>query len=171
MFWKVKAKFENDSYHILDKDEVLIAEIKTNLKSRFKENEIVIGTETYKIVRERSSFIISKEAAVVFHLERGSFWKGMTIPETQQKIKGVKGTKWGTQLVDKEDNSLLKIRNENKFRDTKVYKIEIVDKEVQPFAIALTLFGHLYGSDRKSKLGFLIMIILASIYLTIRGFF
>ena len=54
-------------------------------------------------------------------------------------------------MVDKENNTLLKIRNENQFINNNKYVIEIPNEKASDFDILMTLYGHLYGSSMKQK--------------------
>jgi hypothetical protein len=84
-------------------------------------------------------------------LKTNSFSGNTEILETGHKIRGVSGLKWGTKMMDKENNTLLKIRNENQFINTNKYEIEISNEEVTDLDILTTLYGHLYGSNMKLK--------------------
>jgi hypothetical protein len=61
------------------------------------------------------------------------------------------GHKWGTKMVDKENNTLLKIRNKNQFINTNKYEIEISNGKATDLDVLLTLYGHLYGSNMKQN--------------------
>jgi hypothetical protein len=80
-----------------------------------------------------------------------SFSGNIEILETGHKITGVFGLKWGTKMVDKENYTLLKIRNENQIVNTNKYEIEISNKKVTDLEILTTLYGHIYGSNMKLK--------------------
>jgi len=145
------AKLENDTYNLYEDNNVLIGKIKTKSKSNFKESEIIIGEKNYKIVREKRLFQILEDDKIVYNLKTNYFFGSIELLETKQKIKGVLSSKWGTKLVDKENNTLLKIRNENQFINNEKYVIEISNNKVKDFDVLLTLFGHLYGSSMKQK--------------------
>jgi len=145
------AKLENDTYNLYNDNNVLIGKIKIKSKSNFKESEIIIGKKNYKIVREKWMFQILVEDKIVYNLKTNSFFGNIELLETKQKIKGVTSLKWGTKLVDEENNILLKIRNENQFINNEKYVIEISNNKVRDFDILLALFGHLYGSSMKQK--------------------
>jgi hypothetical protein len=80
-----------------------------------------------------------------------SFSGNTKILETGNKITGVFGLKWGTKMIDKENNTLLKIKNENQFINTNKYEIEISNDKVSDLEILISLYGHLYGSNMKLK--------------------
>lgn len=52
-------------------------------------------------------------------------------------------------MVDEENKTLLKIRNENLLLDKGIYEIEIEDEKVTDFEILLSLFSHVYCSRMK----------------------
>ena len=52
-------------------------------------------------------------------------------------------------MVDENNKTLLKIKNENLLIDKGIYEIEISDNQITDFEILLSLFGHLYGSNMK----------------------
>ena len=92
---------------------------------------------------------ISENEKVIYHLKTNSFSGNTKIQETENKIAGVFGLKWGTKMIDRENNILLKIRNENQFTNTNKYEIEISNDRVSDLEILTTLYGHLYGSNMK----------------------
>ena len=127
----------------------MIGGIKT--QSNFKNTEIKIGENEYEISRDKWNTEISEKGKVIYNLKMNSFSGNAEILETGHKITGVFGLKWGTKMVDKENNILLKIRNENQIINTNKYEIEISNKKVTNLEILTTLYGHLYGSNMKLK--------------------
>mgnify|MGYP006869487907 CR=1 FL=1 len=145
------AKLENQVFNLYNEKSEIIGKIKINLKPHFSENEIIIGDKTFKIIRENWTFIIYENEEIIYNLKTNSFFGNITVLELNKKIKGVFSLKWGTQLVDEDNNSLLKIRNESQLVDKGNYVIEINDEKVSDFEILLSLFGHIYGSNLKTK--------------------
>ena len=128
-----------------DDQNVLIGAIKT--KSNFQNAEITIEDETYELTRKKWVAKIIKKGKTIYTLKTNPFSGNTKIIETKQKIKGAKGMKWGTKLIDKNKETLIKIKNQNQFLDNKKYDIEISNKDVNKLDILLTLYGHLYGSS------------------------
>jgi len=62
---------------------------------------------------------------VVYNLKTNSFTGNITVFELNKKIKGVFSLRWGTQLVDEDNNTLLKIKHKNLFVDKGNYVIEV----------------------------------------------
>ena len=145
------AKLENQVFNLYNEKSEINGKIKINLKPHFSENEIIIGDKTFKIIRENWTFIIYENEEIIYNLKTNSFFGNITVLELNKKIKGVFSLKWGTQLVDEDNNSLLKIRNESQLVDKGNYVIEINDEKVSDFEILLSLFGHIYGSNLKTK--------------------
>jgi len=143
------ARLENDNYNIYKENDLLIGAIKT--QSNFKNAEIKVGEKTFKLTRDKWTTKVLEEDKLVYHLKTNSFSGNTKVLETEQKITGVTGFKWGTKMVDKENNTLLKIRNENQFINKNKYVIEISNEKATDFDILLTLYGHLYGSSMKLK--------------------
>jgi len=143
------AKLENDILNVYNEKNFLIGGIKT--QSNFKNTEVKIGEKEYKLSRDKWNTEISENGKVVYTLKMNSFSGNTEILETGHKITGVFGLKWGTKMVDKENNTLLKIRNENQIVNTNKYEIEISNKKVTDLEILTTLYGHLYGSNMKLK--------------------
>lgn len=143
------AKLENDILNVYNEKNILIGGIKT--QSNFKNTEVKIGEKEYKLSRDKWNTEISENGKVVYTLKMNSFSGNTEILETGHKITGVFGLKWGTKMVDKENNTLLKIRNENQIVNTNKYEIEISNKKVTDLEILTTLYGHLYGSNMKLK--------------------
>jgi hypothetical protein len=143
------AKLENGNYNIYNENDLLIGSIKT--QSNFKNAEIKVGGKTLKLTRDKWTTKVFEEDTLVYHLKTNSFFGKTRVIETEQKITGVTGFKWGTKMVDKENNTLLKIRNENHFFNNNKYLIEISNEKTSDFDILLTLYGHLHGSSMKQK--------------------
>jgi len=145
------AKFENGFYHLYDEKNRLIGKIKISTKSNYNESELIVEEKIYKIIREGWAFKIFENDKVVYNLKTNSFTGNITVFELNKKIKGVFSLRWGTQLVDEDNNTLLKIKHKNLFVDKGNYVIEVEDKNVSNFEILLSLFGHLYGSSLKTR--------------------
>ncbi len=145
------VKLENKVFNLYNEERELIGAIKINLKPHFSDNEIIMGTRTFKIIRENWTFKIYENEEIVCHLKTNSFFGNITVLELNKKIKGVFSLKWGTQLVDEDNNSLLKIKNENQLIDKGNYILEVTDSTVSNFEILLSIFGHIYGSNLKTK--------------------
>ncbi len=121
------------------------------IQSNFKNTELKVGEKAFMLIRNKWTTEILEDDKIVYHLKTNSFSGKTKVIETEQNIKGVWGPKWGTQLVDKENKTLLKIRNKNQFRNNNKYVIELSNEKVTDFDILLTLYGHLYGSSMKQK--------------------
>ena len=143
------AKLENDTVNVYDANNNLIGKIKT--QSNFKNAEITIDGKKIELSRNKWKTKIIESGNVICNLETNSFSGNTTILETGQKIKGVTGFKWGTKMVDKENNTLLKIRNKNQFVNRNIYEIEISNEKTTELDILLTLYIHLFGSNMKLK--------------------
>lgn len=143
------AELENGLIKVYDDQNILIGTIKT--KSNFEYAEITIENETYELSRKKWVAKIIKKGKIIYTLKTNPFSGNTKIIETKQKITGVKGLKWATKLIDKNKDTLIKIRNNNQFMDKNKYDIEISNENVNKLDILLTLYGHLYGSSMKFK--------------------
>ena len=152
------ARLENDIINVYNEKNVLIGGIKT--QSNFKNAEIKIGENKLQLSRNKWETEISKNDKVIYHLKTNSFSGNTEIAETEHKITGVFGLKWATKMIDKENNTLVKIRNENQLINKNKYEIEISNEKATDLDILMTLYGHLYGSNMKTKA--VIIIIIAS---------
>jgi hypothetical protein len=141
------AKLENDIIKVYNEKEVLIGGV--TIQTNSKNTEIIIGEKIFQLSRNGWETKISDNEKVVYHLKTNSFSGATKIQETGYQITGVFGSKWGTKMVDKENNTLLKIRNKNQFLDKNQYEIEISNTKVTDLDILTTLYGHLYGSNMK----------------------
>ena len=94
-----------------------------------------------------------------------SFSGNTTILETSHKITGVLGFKWGSKMMDKEGNTLVKIRNENQFINKGKYEIEVSSDKVADLDILLTLYGHVQGSRMKLLVVIMGVIVLSLIHI------
>ena len=145
----MKAKLENDVLNVYNEGNVLIGGIK--IQSNFENTEIKIGEKKFELTRNKWNTKISEKDKVVCNLKMNSFSGNTEILETGNRITGVFGLKWGTKMIDKQKNTLVKIRNENQFINKNKYEIEISNEKVTNLEILTTLYGHLYGSNMKLK--------------------
>ena len=145
----MKAKLENDVLNVYNEGNVLIGGIK--IQSNLANTEIKIGEKKFELTRNKWNTKISEKDKVVYNLKMNSFSGNTEILETGNKITGVFGLKWGTKMIDKQKNTLVKIRNENQFINKNKYEIEISNEKVTNLEILTTLYGHLYGSNMKLK--------------------
>src|SRR5690606_38458516 len=111
----MRAKLENNIYVVYNDNDAVVGKMIINLKPHFSESEIIIGNDRYKIVREGWKFNILLNDVAVEYMKTNSFSGNITVIELGRKIKGVFSLKWGTKLVDVDNSTLLKIRNENLF--------------------------------------------------------
>ncbi|WP_016991439.1 hypothetical protein [Flavobacterium sp. ACAM 123] len=145
----MKAKLENDVLNVYNERNVLIGGIK--IQSNFENTEIKIGEKKFELTRNKWNTKISEKDKVIYNLKMNSFSGNTEILETGNRITGVFGLKWGTKMIDKQKNTLVKIRNENQFINKNKYEIEISNEKVTNLEILTTLYGHLYGSNMKLK--------------------
>lgn len=143
------AKLEGDIINVYNKKNQLIGGVKT--QSNFKNAEIIIDGKSINLSRNKWETTVIRDGNVIYHLKTNSNSGNIKITETGQKITGVIGLKWGTKLVDKDNITLLKIRNENPYVNRNRYEIEISNEKTSDLDILLTLYGHLYGSNMKLK--------------------
>ena len=145
------AKLENNAYTLYSEANHVIGTVKINLEPNFTNNQILVDQNVYTIIRDGWAFEIYENDKIVYHLKTNSFSGNITVLELDKKIKGVFSLIWGTQLVDKNNETLLKIKNESQLLDSGNYIIELSDSNMSHFEILLALFGHLYGSNMKTK--------------------
>lgn len=141
------ARLENDSINVYNEKNVLIGGIKA--QSNFKNAEIKIGEKKFQLSRNKWEIKISEKDNIIYHMETNSFSGNTKIRETEHEITGVFGLKWGTKMIDKKNNTLVKIRNENQFINKNKYEIEVSNEKVTDLDVLTTLYGHLYGSNMK----------------------
>lgn len=141
------ARLENDSINVYNEKNVLIGGIKA--QSNFKNAEIKIGEKKLQLSRNKWEIEISEKDNIIYHLKTNSFSGNTKIRETAHEITGVFGLKWGTKMIDKKNNTLVKIRNENQFINKNRYEIEVSNEKVTDLDVLTTLYGHLYGSNMK----------------------
>lgn len=141
------AKLENDSLNVYNEENILIGGIKA--PSNLKTTEIKIRENKYELSRNKWNTKISKDGKVIYNLKMNSFSGKTEILETGHKITSGFGLKWGTKMVDKENNTLLKIRTKNQIVNTSQYQIERSNTKVTDLEILTTLYGHLHGSNMK----------------------
>ena len=145
----MRAELINNVYVVYNDDNSVLGKVIINLKPHFVKNEIVIGDDTFKIVIDGWVFNIFLNDQIVERMKTNSFTGSITVLELGRKIKGVFGFKWGTQMLDEKNNTLLKIGNESTLIDKGKYNIKIENENVSSFEILLSLFAHLYGSNMK----------------------
>ena len=98
----MKALLENDLYNLYTNENLLMGSIR--IKSNFDESEIKTDCKTYKVIRNGWAFTVSEGDTLVCNIKTNSFWGTLTVLELNKRIKGVFSVKWGTQLVDEENN-------------------------------------------------------------------
>jgi hypothetical protein len=154
------ARLENNSHKLYSNSGDLVGKINIKPKSSFKEAEILLNGKNYKIDRNKWLIKVSENNKVTHNLKMNSFSGNTEILETKQKIKGMTSLKWGTKLVDNENNTLLKIRHQNLLFNNNNYVIDVSNQNVNDLDVLLTLYGHIYGSRMKL---FLVMIIIIGV--------
>jgi hypothetical protein len=142
------AKKENEYFVLYNEENSIIGKIRFQNK---EEIEITVNEEniTYQVIKNNWNFEVRNQNELVCNLKMNSFWGDINVIELNKRIKGVFSMKWGTQMVDENNKTLLKIKNENLLIDKGIYEIEISDNQITDFEILLSLFGHLYGSNMK----------------------
>ncbi|MFT5847794.1 MAG: hypothetical protein ACJARX_001651 [Psychroserpens sp.] len=157
----MRARLEDDAINVYNEQKLLIGSIKTT--SNFKNTEIKIGEKIFQLSRNKWETKIVEDDQVIYHLKMNSFSRNITILETHQKITGVFGFKFGTKLIDKESNTLVKVRNENQFVNKNTYEIEIANDKTTNLDILTTIYGHLYGSNNKQLKSVILGAVIATI--------
>ncbi len=143
--------FENGTFNVYSPKGEIIGKIKIGPNADFIKSEIEINGKKYNVTRHKWETSISDGDNILYHLKTDPIWGIMVIEELNKKIKGVWGLKWGTQLIDENGKTLLKIRNENKFINNGNYVIKLENEILNPMDILISLYGHLYGSSMKQK--------------------
>ncbi len=141
------AAKENDYIVIFNERNAIIGKIKVYSKDNFSKSEIIVDQKTFLIIRDQWIFKVLDEENIIYNIETNATSGDMKILELDKKIKGVFSLKWGTELIDQHQVSLLKISNKNDQFDYGNYDIKIENKDVSNIEIVLSLFGHLYGSQ------------------------
>jgi hypothetical protein len=154
---RIKARLEKDSINVYNEKNELIGGIIAD--SKFKNSEINIGENKYLVSRKKWKSEILENGKIINHLKTNSISGNTEIMESDKKITGVWGFKWGTKLIDQNKNILLKIRNGNIFINENKYEIEISNKDVSDLEILTSLYIHLYGSKMKMTIILMISII------------
>lgn len=148
---EIKAIFEKGYFNVYDSQSQIIGKIKIDSKLNFKESKIIIGNEQYKVIRDSWDTTILKNNEPLYHLKTDSFSGNTEIIGLNKKIKGVWGLKWGTQLVDENGETLLKIRNEKQLIYNGNYILKLEKEDLTPLEILISFYGHLYGTFLKQK--------------------
>ncbi len=155
---RIKARLENDSLNVYNEKNELIGGI--NADNKFKNSEIKIGENKYLVFRKKWKSEILENGKIINHLKTNSFSGNTEIMESDKKIKGVWGFKWGTKLIDHNKNVLLKIRNQKKFINNNKYELEVYNESVSDLEILTSLYFHLYGSKMKMLTVMMVIIII-----------
>ncbi len=144
------AKLENKVINLYDDGEFLVGSITTETK--IPKAVLTIGTSKFVVTHNKKKSQITENNKTIYNLETDSFWGNTTIIETDKKITGVWGLKWGTQLKDKEENTLLKIRSISKFFKKNKYEIKMLNAKVTNLEILISLYFHIYSSRMKAAI-------------------
>ena len=142
------AKKENQHFVLYNKNNNIVGKI--SFKNSI-ETEIITSKDEikYNIIKHDWTFEVKNNNHLVCNMKINSFWGDINVIELNKKIKGVFSLKWGTQMVDENNKTLLKIKNESLLIDKQNFEIEICDDKVTDFEILLSLFGHIHGSNMK----------------------
>lgn len=143
------AKTENDLITLFDSKNQIIG--KLQIKNKSKTCQILIADKVYDIIREKWTAKIVENNQTIYHLKTDKFWGTIKITELNKEIRGVFGFTWATQLRDEHKQTLLKIRNENNFKNTGVYIIQLDKENLNLLEILIALYGHILGSIAKQN--------------------
>ncbi len=141
------AKLENKVINLYDDKETVIGSITT--ESNSKKAILTIGERKFFVTHEKWQTVITENDRIIYNLKTNRSWANTTILETESKITGVWGLKWGTQLTDKDKNTLVKIRNINKFFNKSRYEIKVINDQTSHLDILIALHFHIYSSKMK----------------------
>ncbi|HUH26363.1 MAG TPA: hypothetical protein VLY87_07035 [Flavobacterium sp.] len=150
---QLTARTENELITLFDSKNQIIG--KLQIKNNTKECKIFINNKVYDVIREKWTARIVENNQTIYHLKTDKFWGTIKVTESNKEIRGVFGFTWATQLRDAYKQTLLKIRNENSFKNTGVYIIQLDKEDIDPLEILITLYGHIFGSIAKQNTVFL----------------
>lgn len=129
---------------------------------------ITIDEDKFQLSPEKRKIKVFKNYKKIDTLVKYNFLGNYKSKKSKFKIKGISSWKGGTKLVDKNDNLLLSITNENGLTNNGRYKIQTHRDEVDPYYTLLSLHLHL----KASKANMLIPLITGIISVTLlRNFF
>lgn len=141
------AILENDVINVYNNENNLIGSIKSN--SDLTKTEITTNNKIYNLVQNKLETKVFEGDQKVYNLKTNSFSGSTEILETNKKITGEWGFKWATKMIDNENNTLLKIRNEKQIIHNNRYEIQMSNDNTTDFDILLTLYRHLQASRMK----------------------
>ncbi len=141
------GKSENKVINLYDDKETVVGSITT--ESNSKKAMLTIGERKFLVTHDKWKTVITENDKTIYNLKTSRSWANTTILETGSKITGVWGLKWGTQLTDKDKNTLVKIRNINKFFNKSRYEIKVVNDQTSHLDILIALYFHIYSSKMK----------------------
>lgn len=144
------AKTDNGIITVFNLENQIIGSLEINFKT--KQHQIVIPDKTYQITQEKWLSKVIENNQTIYHLKTDKFWGTIKIEELDKQIRGVFGQEWGSQLRDSDKKTLLKIKNEHKWKNTGNYILQIDEKNVTSLEILLTLYGHIVGSIAKQNI-------------------
>ncbi len=162
------AQLEDNYYNLYNDNKFLSGTLLIVSKSGLEKDKISVGDKNFEVIREKRKLSIYENERLVYDLVINPFSGTILNLQTKQKIKGVFGLKWGTQLVDKNNQTLLKIRNESLLEDVGTYIIETSVAEVSELDILISLWAHLYGSKQKQRLTLILVIPIVFLVVQIR---
>ena len=129
---------------------------------------ISINEDKFQLSPEKRKIKIFKNYKKIDTLVKYNFLGNYKSKKSKFRIKGISSWKGGTKLVDKNDNLLLSVTNENGLTNNGKYKIQTHQDEVDPYCILLSLHLHL----KASKSNMLVPMITAILSVTLlRNFF
>lgn len=144
------AKTANETITVFNSKDEIFGVLRIDLKS--KNHQIITNGECYQLVQEKWFIKVVQNQNTIFHLRTNKFWGTIKIEELNKDIRGVFGHEWGTQLRDSNKITLLKIKNESKWKNTGNYIIQLEKESIAPIEVLLTLFGHVVCSIANQNL-------------------
>ncbi len=137
-----KGYFKNKTVFAYDEANTLIGFIEEETDK--KDIEFVIGKSRYKLIRKGSR---RKELIADGKTERRFRFNGFLTHvfelESQRRYTGFYGFKHGSRMVDKENKTLIEVRNANTFLDTQKYMIDTDCSDASKLDVLLVTSSHI----------------------------
>lgn len=142
------ATYTEDAYIIINQYSEEIGKLKI-----VNDNEIRFFSldENYQFKLSKNKVEVLKNGKKIDDFERFKNLGSFQSKNSELSIKGISSWKGGTKIVDRNNNTLVKLNNKSAWIDKGIYEFETFT-EVEPYQLALMLHLHIQGSKAKTAI-------------------
>ena len=107
--------------------------------------------DKYQFNLSKNKIEVLKNTEKIDEFERFKNLGSFQSKNSELSIKGISSWKGGTKIVDRNNNTLVKLNNKSAWIDKGIYEFKIFT-EVEPYQLAMMLHLHIQGSKAKTAI-------------------